>query len=243
MNCIIVDDELDGRKSLKGFLDLFCPEVNVVDTADSKESALRVLSETKVDLVFLDIELGDSNAFDLLKDIDEINFAIIFVTAYDHYSLKAIKLSAVDYLLKPVDPEELADAVKKARMSIQQKNVTERIEMLRQNTSNLEKIALPTMQGFVFAKIDEILRCEADNTYTEITFTNKDKTLVVSKPIKEFEEILGSKGFIRIHKSHMININKIDNYKQGDGGYVVMENGESIPVARSRKEQFLKAIK
>ena len=241
MNCIIVDDEADGRKALRNFLTFFCPQVNIVAEADGVESAKRNIQQYAPNLVFLDVEMEDGNAFDLLNQFKSVNFMIIFVTAHDVYSLKAIKLSAIDYLLKPVNPEELITAVKKAENNLRLQTIDEQVALLtRKKITTQSKIALPTANGVHFIKIHDIIRCEADNTYTVFSLINSKK-IIVSKPIKEYDELFCEYNFLRVHKSHLINLDHVIELKQGE--ILSLTNNETVPLARTRKESFLKAIK
>ena len=238
---LIVDDEIDGRQSMRNLLEKYCQQVDIIDDATGVEDAYLKIAELKPQLVFLDIRMDDGTAFDLLRRFTEIPFHIIFATAYDEYALEAIRYSAIDYLLKPVQPKLLIEAVEKIAKQTRLDKVEEQVNLLLQEKNKREKIALPTSDGLLFIKIVDIIRCESDNSYTMFYLTNKRRFLV-TRTMKEFVELLPSSLFFRIHKSHLVNLNQIKQYINRDGGSVVMENGDNVPIARNRKEGFLKNL-
>jgi two-component system, LytTR family, response regulator len=244
INAIIVDDEKSGRALLLLLLKEHCPNVNVLDTASSISQGLDLINKLNPDLVFLDIELPDGSGFDLLNKIENPNFSVIFVTAYDTYAIKAFKFSAIDYLLKPVDEEELVTAVKHAEKH-KKENLFPSIDALNKNYSALRsesgKLGLTTQTGLVFVEIDDLVRCEADGKYTICYFTNKTK-IVVSRNLKEFEDFLSEHNFIRIHNSHLVNMKYIKQYHSGRGGYVLMSDGSTVDVSQRKKDEFLKRL-
>lgn len=210
------------------------------------QSAATLISSTRPDLVFLDIEMPNGNAFELLNNVVPVNFEIIFVTAFDNYALHAIKYSALDYLLKPVNIKELQDAVKKAEERIKVKNIARRIDTLlyniQANQSSYQRMALPTMDGFIFMDTVEFVRLEANNNYTIIHLSNNNKVLV-ARSLKEFEELLPPQQFSRIHNSHIVNHDHIRKYHRGRGGYIEMENGTMLEVSTRKKDEFLSKFK
>ena len=238
---LIVDDEIDGRQSMRNLLEKYCQQVDIIDEATGVEDAYLKIAELKPQLVFLDIRMDDGTAFDLLRRFTEIPFHIIFATAYDEYALEAIRYSAIDYLLIPVQPKLLIEAVEKIAKQTRLDKVEEQVNLLLQEKNKREKIALPTSDGLLFIKIVDIIRCESDNSYTMFYLTNKRRFLV-TRTMKEFVELLPSSLFFRIHKSHLVNLNQIKQYINRDGGSVVMENGDNVPIARNRKEGFLKNL-
>jgi len=246
IKALVVDDEKKSRESLRMLLDEFCDNVEVVGTAESISETLGIVKEKNPNLVFLDIRMRGESGFDLFKHFDEVNFEVVFTTAYSEYAIKAFKFSAIDYLLKPIDIEGLQEAVEKAEERIKSKEFPQkRIEALLQNLKPIEstnfKLALPTAKGLLFVKLSEILYCVGQNNYTE--FYIKDKTkIIVSKTLKEYESMLSEHNFFRIHKSYLINLNEITEYIRGDGGYVIMNNNSSLDVAKRRKESFLRKI-
>ncbi len=245
-NTVIVDDEPKNLRILKKLLQDFCPKIQVCGEATDVKTAYNVIRELKPSLVLLDIEMPYGNAFDLLDSLRPIEFEIIFITAFDNYSLKAFKYSALDYLLKPVDISELQEATDKAIKRISGKNINQQVELLLSNfkspQNNLQKIAIPTLDGFVFMHVDDIVRCEANGAYTFIYIVNSEK-IIASKGIKEYEEILPQAVFCRIHNSHLVNLNRIKKYSKGRGGTVIMEDGAILEVASRRRDEFLSMFK
>jgi two-component system, LytTR family, response regulator len=245
MRAIIVDDEIKNRKLLRSLLEQFCPQVTIEGEAGSAAEAAAVIQQTRPDLIFLDIEMPYGNAFDLLDQLMPVDFEIIFITAFDEYTLKAIKYSALDYLLKPVNIEELQEAVQKASQKIHRRTINQQLLHLLQNMgpgSKLSKIALPTQEGFVFAAIQDIVRLEAKGNYTHI-FTSDRQHHVSSKTIQQYEKILPEKLFFRIHNSYIINLNFVKRYHRGRGGEVEMSDGTILEVAVRRKDAFLDLFK
>lgn len=243
---VIVDDEPKNLRILKKLLQDFCPQIQVIGEAGDAKMAFKVIRELKPELVILDIEMPYGNAFDLLDSLMPIDFEIIFITAFDNYSLKAFKYSALDYLLKPVDISELQLATEKAIQKITGKNINQQVALLLSNfknpQNNLQKIAIPTMDGFVFMNVEDIARCEANGAYTFI-HTIRNEKITASKSIREYEELLPSAIFCRIHNSHLVNLNKIKKYSKGRGGTVIMEDGAILEVAIRRRDEFLSIFK
>jgi two-component system LytT family response regulator len=246
IKAIIVDDEQHCIEALHTMLQKKCPEVTVVGSVNSVKDAKDLITELQPDVVFLDVEMPHQNGFELLKLFDKINFDVIFTTAYEQYALKAIKFNALDYLLKPFSVKELQDAIQKC-VSRRQGQVNEQhtspIEVFLQNMKTLhqthKKIALPTINGLVFTPVQNIVRCESTGNYTRIFFTDK-KNLMVSRPLKEFEELLTDVDFFRVHNSHLINLQQMQSYIQGEGGFALMSDGTQVEVSRRRKADFLK---
>jgi two-component system, LytTR family, response regulator len=235
---LIVDDEDIARQSLTTLLKPY-QEVEIVAEASGVAAAKQMISLHHPDLVFLDVQLTDGTGFDLLAGLSEIRFRVIFVSAYDHYAINAFKFSAIDYLLKPLSPADLAQAMERILNSGH--NQPARLKVLLGNRSGVEKIALPSSDEIVFVKIQEIIRCESDNNYTFFYLRSGERVLV-SRTLKEFEELLEPFGFFRVHKSHLVNLQYIRKYKKGEGGMVTMDDGSQIEVSRRRKEDFLKAL-
>ncbi len=242
MRTIIVDDEPKNVRILNKLLTDYCPEVKIIGSAGDANAALQIIEELKPELVLLDIEMPNGNAFDLLDKLTTISFEIIFITAFENYSLKAFKYSALDYLLKPVSIEELQNAIAKAKDNSNTKNINLQVKSLLQNINNanggLQKVAVHTLNGLAFVKSDDIVRIEAQGSYSVFHLTNKS-TLLASKNLKDYEDILTGDIFFRIHKSHIVNLNAIKKYHKGRGGYIVMDDGTSIEVATRRKNDFL----
>jgi two-component system, LytTR family, response regulator len=244
ITAIIIDDESKGRLALRRKLQAYCPEVTILAEAANGMEALSAIEKLHPQLIFLDIEMPKMNGFEMLNAIKEKNFHIIFTTAYDQYAIKAIKYAAFDYLLKPIDIEELKTAI--ARAATSRSNQTKnQIELLEQNMQHpkkqLNKLAIPTVEGLLFFDINDIIHLEANSNYTNIFFTNKSKILT-AKTLKDFEELLPAEIFFRIHHSHLINLNYIKKYIRGDGGQIELQNGTFVDVARRKKEEFLQII-
>jgi two-component system, LytTR family, response regulator len=243
LKALIVDDEPKARENLQILLQDFVEGVQVVGLCENIAEATEAVKLHSPDVVFLDIQLQRETGFDLLTKLKEINFEVIFTTAYTEYAIKAFKFSAIDYLLKPIDIEDLRKAV--ARVSKRVNNnmtgrLTQLVQNLKQGSNENYKIALPTLDGLVFVKITDILYCEASSNYTQI-FTNEEKYLV-SKTLKEYDDLLSDHNFFRIHNSYLININSIKKYVKGEGGYVILNNDTSLDVSKRKKEAFLNKI-
>ena len=242
INTIIVDDELKARETLADLIGNYCPSINIVASADSVKNAVPVITKYKPDLVFLDIEMPFENGFKLFEQFPDANFNVIFVTAYDQYAIKAIKFCAMDYLLKPVDPDELMIAAEKmqAEKLIAQQN-RKKISLLLQNLDlkqKMKQIILPSCNEYIFVNLDTIIRCTADNNYT-LFYLVGGKSHLVSKNIGEYEKLLEDKNFFRIHNSHLINLNHIKKYIKGEGGSVIMSDDTVLEVSRRKKNEFM----
>ena len=242
LNTIIIDDEFHSRESLKNMVNEFCHGVSVIGEAQSAEEATFLLQSQKPDLVFMDIELGDGTAFDVLRSIDHTSFSIVFTTAFDQYAIKAIKFNALDYLLKPIDIDELQDAVEKVKKSIQprqQQHPNKNLELLISNlrSKDIPTITLSTSDSFEYVKVDQIIHCEASGAYTKFFMKNR-APLLVSKTLKEYEQLLDDHGFFRVHQSHLINLDEIDRYIKSDGGYIILKDGTKVAVSRGKKDAF-----
>lgn len=246
IKAIIVDDEQHCIDALQAMLQKKCPEVTVLAGVNSVEEARRVIDELAPDLVFLDVEMPHQNGFELLKQYDRIQFDVIFTTAYEQYALKAIKFNALDYLLKPFSVQDLQEALRKFQERRAGKSTDPAIaplEVFLQNMKTMQqsnrKIALPTINGLVFMPVQNIVRCESTGNYTKLFFTDR-KQLLVSKSLKEFEELLTDVDFFRVHNSHLINLQQMESYIQGEGGFALMSDGTQVEVSRRRKADFLK---
>ena len=239
---LIIDDESKARNALKNLLNKHCENIQVVDEGDCVKAGVEKIKNLNPDVVFLDVQMPDGTGFDLLEQLPEINFKIIFVSAYDKFAIQAFKFSAIDYILKPVEPEQLIEASSLLSEDDKYSEINKKLEVLLTNRNSFEKITLPTIDGIIFVKIKEITRCESDNNYTNI-FLNNGEKIIVSKTLKEYDEMLTPFNFFRIHKSHLINLKYLERYKKGEGGYVIMEDGAELEVSRRRKEDFLAALK
>jgi two-component system LytT family response regulator len=243
INCVIIDDEPKNIRVLKTMLEEFCPQVSSIAEAANPLEGVEVIRRHKPDLVFLDIEMPYGNAFDLLDQLMPVDFEVVFVTAFNNYTLKAIKYSALDYLLKPVNIEELKTAVLRAADRMRLKNINLQLNNLLQNFQKkndaVQKIALSSEEGLEFVTIGDIIRCQAMGGDTYIYVRGQGK-ITSPKNIKEYEDMLPDAIFFRIHNSHLINLNAIKKYHRGRGGHVEMEDGSMIEVAIRRKDEFLR---
>lgn len=241
INAIIIDDEPYCCEALETLLGRYCPEVKVIDTCNNGVFALKSIAELHPQIVFLDIEMPQMNGFQMLEKINKVDFELIFTTSYDQYAIKAIRTSALDYLLKPIDREELQAAIGKAVERLQYP-MPQQIEILFQKlnktANSLNKIALPTMEGLQMVPTDMIVHIRSDSNYSIVVLKTKQK-IIVSKTLKEMEEILEDYPFTRVHNSHLVNLNEVEKYVKGEGGYLLMSDGSNIDVSRSRKEVLL----
>jgi two-component system LytT family response regulator len=237
IRAVIIDDIPEAVSVLKADLENYCVNIEVVGSAGGVVSGAKLVRELKPDLVFLDIQMPDGTGFDLLEILPETNFKLIFTTASDEFAIKAFKFSAVDYLLKPIDPDELMDAV--SRVSDQERPA-ERIDLLKENFRAARRIALNTLEKIHIVNVEEILRCESDINYTMFHFTDSNK-LLVTKTLKEFDKLLSDHGFIRVHQSHLINTNFIKEFLKSSG-YIVMKDGTKVPVSTRKKQVLMDMI-
>lgn len=237
IRAIIIDDEARGRQTLQNLLEEYCPDVEVLALCDSAKAGIEAIEEKKPDLVFLDVEMPQMSGFDMLENIAHPDFEVIFTTAHSEHAIRAIKFSALDYLLKPIDAEELKMAVEKAISNIQN-HEHEKLKHFIENRKTFDRIALPTSEGYTFLPIKDIIRCEASGSYT-IFYIKGQESMLVCKNLKEYEEMLEEGHFYRVHHSHLINVDHITKYLRGDGGQVVMSDGSLIEVSRRKKEAFL----
>jgi two-component system LytT family response regulator len=239
---VIIEDEEHSRMMLLKLLHEHCRQIQVVADADSVKTGFAAIAEQKPQLVFLDVELQSETAFEILERLPEINFELIFTTAFDHYALKAIKFCAIDYLLKPIDLNELLIAVAKAEKRLNHEYLNKNLEALLNNlksgSQNNHKIALPTLEGLLFVRVSDIIYCESDGPYTRFFLKQPDK-IITSRHLKEYEDLLSEYSFFRIHKSYLVNLQEIQKYVRGDGGQLIMSNGAALAVSKQRKERFL----
>ena len=244
MKLIIVEDEAKSRDMLKKMVELYCPDVTIAGVAASVHAAVALIKEARPDIILMDIELHPDTCFDIFPMLDKLDFEIIFTTAYKDYAIEAIKFGALDYLLKPINKNELVPAINKA---IQKRNAKDENAVLKQflktyRTPISSKISLYTTDGIVYAEVEQILRCEARGSYTNIYF--KDKTThVTSKTLKEYEMLLKDHHFLRVHNSHLISLADVKKYVKTDGGYIEMKDGAQVPISQSHKDSFLEHMK
>lgn len=247
MKAILVDDEPDGIRTLKKMLELHCPQVNVAATCSNATVAKHQIKEIEPDVVFLDIHMPGKSGLELLSELPAKNFEIIFVTAHNEYMLQALQYSAADYLLKPVDEDRLISAVQRVEHRLEAGKREDMTETLLHNLSKAGspsemRLCLPTLKGFIVLKLEEIIYCEAERSYTVFHLEN-NKTVIVSKPLLDYENLLKDTSFLRIHKSFLINLHHVREYQRGEGGMVIMSDNAEIEVSRRKKDQFLVKIK
>lgn len=244
--CILIDDEARSREALLGKLITVAPQLHVVSQCSSAKEGLAAIASLRPDLVFLDIEMPVMNGFAMLESLEKIDFDVVFITAYDQYALRAFRFSALDYLLKPVDPEEL----KKCVANFETKHAARKQHQLGSQLNELlanfrspgaQKIALPTSEGYQFVFPDDIVRIQSDSNYCEFYFKD-GKKLVVSRTLKEYETLLEDANFCRVHNSHLVNLRFVSKYLKGEGGYLVLEDGTSIEVSTRKKAVVLQRL-
>ncbi|HWY34462.1 MAG TPA: LytTR family DNA-binding domain-containing protein [Nitrosopumilaceae archaeon] len=245
IKALIVEDEIKSRELLVSLVKKHCPEITVVDAADGVESGVAAMRKHIPDLLLLDISMPDGTGFDLLGKVQDMKFDVIFTTATDKYALKAIKYSALDYLLKPIDAEELRAAVNKVTekksdlKSIE--NLSFLLQNLKQNNDNYNKISLPTGNAYEIVNIKDIIRCEAEGSYTNFYLVS-GKKLMVSASLKHYEDLLPEKDFTRVHHHHLINMNHVVRFLKVDGGYAVMSDNTQVEISRRKKDTFLQKL-
>lgn len=244
IKAILVDDEKHGRENLAGILQEHCKNVELLGEANSVDSAISLIHSCNPDLVFLDIEMPGKNGFQLLEHFHDFRFEVIFVTAYGNYAIKAIRFSAADYILKPINYHELKAAVEKVFSRIQQKQENLRMKQLVYNLSKPAdpRIGLPTGDRIEFIEVQKIIRCQGEANYTHIYF-EENKHLLVAKTLVEFEDLLKEYSFVRIHKTHLVNLKHVIAYVKTDGGALQLSNNDFVAVSRRRKDEVLKQLK
>ncbi|WP_028981741.1 LytR/AlgR family response regulator transcription factor [Sporocytophaga myxococcoides] len=248
IKALIIDDVEKARVALRSDIKSYCPEVDVIGEADGVEIGMRLIKAVSPDVVFLDIKMSDGSGFDLidkLKKENIINFQVIFTTAYNEFAIKAFKFSAIDYLLKPVDPDDLMQAVKKIRKSESKDQLSENLNLLLENIKGMQtvgkRIALNSIDKVQLVNVSDIIQCESQKNYT-IFYLQNHKQILVTKTLKEFEEMLESDGFLRVHHSHLINLKHLKEYIKADGGYAVMSDSSQVPVSVRKREQLLRIL-
>ncbi|MEO1053061.1 MAG: LytTR family DNA-binding domain-containing protein [Bacteroidota bacterium] len=239
---LIIDDIDNSRITLKHDLEQYCPQIKVVGEADGVKTGLVAIEEHKPDVIFLDIQMGDGIGFDILETLGEFDFQVIFTTALDSYGIKAIKFSALDYLLKPIDPDELIKAVSKLEQNSGTDNVKDSIALLLENMRDIKpdnkRIALSSAEKIHMVYIKDIIRCESQGAYTLFYLANNEQILV-TKNLKEYEQLLDEHSFIRVHHSHLINFSYLKEYVKKDGGSAIMTDGSEVPVSFRKRNNLL----
>lgn len=241
LKVVIIDDELNSLSVLKMLIEKYCPDVQVIGEAGDARAGKKMIDECSPDIVFLDIEMPLASGFDLLDTLEQRNFQTIFVTAYDQYALRAIKYSALDYLLKPIGIDEFVAAVGKAREKLNLQHPHGTLDLL---TSYLRKdlvpnkIAIPTAEGLEFVDANQVVRCEAHGNYTKMYLLG-NKIHTITRSLKEYEKVLNGYNFLRVHHAHLINLGHIQKYVRGEGGYVIMTDGSMVDISKRKKGEFL----
>jgi two-component system, LytTR family, response regulator len=244
---ILVDDEPRGLNTLKKLLQEYCPEIKVIAECTDAEGAKDKIELLEPQLAFLDISLPGKTSFDLLSELDKVNFEIIFVTAHNEYTLQAFHYSAIDYLMKPIDEDLLIDAVRRAVKRVTVNSINNNVSTLLHNLQKGQvpqemKLCIPSLKGFQVVELRDILYCEASGSYTNFYFTDKHSACT-AKTIHDYEELLDDAGFVRIHKSFLVNLLHVKEYLRGEGGSVILSNGKELEVSRRKKEVFLNRMK
>jgi two-component system LytT family response regulator len=247
MKAILVDDEADGIRTLTKMLQQHCAQVEIVGTSSSANMARQQIEDLSPDIVFLDIQMPGKSGLELLTELSLKDFEVIFVTAHNEYMLQALQYSAADYLLKPVDEDRLVEAVQRVEKRLREDKKEERTDALLHNLSKSGnpaemRLCLPTLKGFIVLKLDEIIYCEAERSYTIFHLEGK-KTVTVSRPLIDYDNLLKDTTFLRIHKSFLINLHHVKEYQKGEGGMVILSDNTEIEVSRRKKEQFLLKIR
>ena len=242
LRTVIIDDEINSRESLHTLLDKYCTGVEVVATASGVEEGVRIIGEADPDLVMLDIQMQDGTGFDLLKQIDNPKFQLIFTTAHDEYAIKAFKFSAIDYLLKPIELEELEGAVERAKSIQSKKQDHDSREPLIKNLlaydSANPRITISTEHALEILAVKDIVRLESDGNYTHF-YLSDGRKIIASKHLKHYDEMMLGPGFMRVHKSHIINLEFVTRYMKAEGGSIQLSTGDEVPLSRRRKDVFL----
>ena len=225
---------------------MFCPDIKEIREANSMQNGLEMLANFKPDILFLDVELGDGTGIELLNKTNEVSFPVIFITAHNKYAVDAFRLSALDFLLKPIDPEELVRAVEKAKTSIKNQDLLSQLKVYKDSfhvsSPQEHKIVLKDSKSIYFVKVNDILFCEAETSYTIFHLTNSKDQIVISKKIKDFDEMLEQYGFIRVHQSFLVNKTKIKRFDKLEGGMLVLENDKTVPVSQRKKDYVLSLL-
>jgi len=243
---IIIEDEIQSRNSLKADIEQYCPELSIISEAENAKQGIKLIDELMPELVFLDINLGDGSGFDVLEQTTFKDFKVIFITAYDQYAFKAFRFSAIDFLLKPIDPTDLIHAVQKFNYYVKAQNFSLQLSVLQQSLNSLKttdkKIVLREADSIHFVRTADIVRCESEGPYTHFHLVD-GRHLIISKNLKEYEDMLLEYGFVRTHHSHLVNFSKIVRLDKIDSGMLVLDNGDQIPIAQRKREQIMEMLK
>lgn len=240
MRAVIVEDEMHSRETLRNLLEEFCKDVEVAGLAGTVNDAVEVIRKVKPDIIFLDIELQSGTGFDVLAQVSDLAFDVVFTTAYEHYAIRAIKFSSLDYLLKPIDLEELQLAISKARTHQNESAQKQQLEVLLSNLGGkgMRKICLATADRLEFVNVREIVMCEANGSYTNV-YLRENRKILVSKHLKEYETLLGDENFMRVHNSYLINLDEVRQFVKSEGGYILMNDNRQVSISPKRRDEFL----
>lgn len=243
IRALVIDDENRTRELISKMINSFGLEINAISSGESVSSGLAAIEEHNPDVVFLDIQMPDGTGFDLLKAIPNKNFEVVFITAHEEFAIKAIKFSALDYILKPIDPEELKQTVVRVLQTIENKKDEKQFEALQYNlqSSQKRKLVLKTQESIHIVELDTIIRCEADKNYTSFFLTG-GKKIIVSRTLKEYENLLNGYNFLRVQQSHLINLDFVARYDKGNGGSVIMKDDSEVPLSPAKRELFFKIL-
>lgn len=249
IKAILIDDDVNLREGLNGLLSLYAPDIDIIGEADSVESGVEIVNKLNPQVIFLDIQMNDGTGFDMLEKLSEINgkvtYHVVFITAYEHYAIKAFRFSALDFLLKPVAPDDLEKVIDKIRNVLEKDNDYSHIDLLLENirkkADNFKRIALSNSDGIHLLDISDIIRCESDDNYTKFFIKNR-KPILISKTLKEYEELLTEHDFVRIHQSHLINLDYVKSYVKKENGFVLMADDTQLPISQRKKEQLQQII-
>ncbi|MDI9310700.1 MAG: LytTR family DNA-binding domain-containing protein [Limnohabitans sp.] len=248
IKAVIVDDEIAGAEVLEYLVKQYCPDIEIISIQHSVDSAIDTIKKVQPDLVFLDIEMPTGTGFDVIKNTSELNYVTIFITAYENYAIKAFKTNALDYLLKPIDIEELVNAVEKVRKKINnsKSSISNDLEeviinSLNKNNNSNKRLAVSTFDGVIMLDTNDVIYLEADSNYTNV-YMKDNKKMLISKTLKYFEDSLPNSSFFRVHKTFIINISAIVKYLNSDGGYIILSNNAKIPISRSKKNELMQKL-
>lgn len=244
MKALVIDNEKNIRTTVVDLITAFCPQITSVAEADGVVSGLKKIHELQPDIVFTDVEMDDGTGMDMLSKLSDIKFQVIFITAHNKYAIDAFRFSAIDFLTKPINPDELAKSVQKAESNIKNKLFLEQVAVMNEKnlTKAEKKIVLKELDAIHIIKVKDLICCEASGIYTTF-FIDNNKQIVVSKNLKEYEEILEPYDFLRVHNSFLINANKIEKFEKNDGGFLIMEGGQRVPVSQRKKDVVISFLK
>ncbi len=250
ITALLIDDDSNLRNGMKGLLSMYAPDIEILGEADSVKTGINAIEYHQPNVIFLDIQLGDGTGFDILEQLAQkrgsINAHVVFITAHEQYAVKAFRFSALDYLLKPVDPEDLHVVVEKIKKVLNDNESFAHIDLLLENirkkVDKFKRIALSTAEGIHLFEVSDIIRLESQDNYTKF-YIKDNKPVLISKTLKEYEDLLSEQGFERIHQSHLINLAYLKSYIKKDGGYAVMADNSHLPISQRKKERLQELLR